>query len=96
PRHYSVGRASGLLAGPRRSPLARRADTDGTAERGPGPSVLLPGSARLPARLHATVPCVTDVAPERQSCRLLPGAPGTLQCKADVTVSLDPAECAGA
>ncbi|KAM6194229.1 neuropeptide B [Sarcoramphus papa] len=94
PRHYSVGRASGLLSGLRRLPHARRSDTDGTAE--PGPGVLRPGSARLPAELHAAALCVTDVAPEPWSCRVLPGAPGALQCKADVTVSLDPVECADA
>ncbi|NXJ82927.1 NPB protein, partial [Trogon melanurus] len=92
PRNYSVGRASGLLSGLRHSPPARRSDTDGAAE--PGPDVLLPGPARLPARLRAAMPCVTDVAPEARSCRALPRAPGTLQCKADVTVSLDPMECA--
>ncbi|NXL38201.1 NPB protein, partial [Glaucidium brasilianum] len=94
PRHYSVGRASGLLAGLRRLPHARRSDTDGTAE--PGPGVLPPGSARLPTQLRAAVLCVTDVTPEAWSCRVLPGAPGALRCRADVTVALDPAECAGA
>ncbi|KAF1629161.1 UNVERIFIED_CONTAM: Neuropeptide B, partial [Eudyptes robustus] len=84
PRHYSAGRASGLLSGLRRSPHARPSDTDGTAE--PGPGVLLPGSARAAAL------CLTDVAPEPRSCRVLPGAPGALQCKVDVTVSLDPVE----
>uniref|UniRef100_A0A8B9N1X2 Neuropeptide B n=1 Tax=Accipiter nisus TaxID=211598 RepID=A0A8B9N1X2_9AVES len=82
PHHYSVGRASGLLSG------LRRSDTGGTAE--PGPGTLMPGSARPPAL------CVTDVAPEPRSCRLLPGAAGALQCKADVTVSLDPVACADA
>ncbi|NXE83419.1 NPB protein, partial [Cochlearius cochlearius] len=94
PHHYSVGRASGLLSGLRRSPHTRRDGTDGTTE--PGPSVPLPSSARLPAQLHATALCVTDVAPELRSCRLLPGAPGALQCKADVTMSLDPVQCADA
>ncbi|XP_029871564.2 neuropeptide B [Aquila chrysaetos chrysaetos] len=88
PRHYSVGRASGLLSG------LRRSDTGGTAE--PGPGALMPGSARPPTRLHAAALCVTDVAPEPRSCRLLPGAAGALQCKADVTVSLDPVACADA
>lgn len=44
PRHYSVGRASGLLTGLRRPPHARRSDTDST--------VLLPG---LPAWLRTAV-----------------------------------------
>ncbi|NXD84157.1 NPB protein, partial [Halcyon senegalensis] len=96
PRHYSVGRASGLLSGLRRPPPARRDGTDGTAEPGPGPAVLLPGSSHPPAQLRAPVLCVTDVAPEPWSCRALPGAAGALRCKADVTVSLDPVECADA
>lgn len=37
--------------------------------------------------------CVKEVAPELQSCQLLPGVPSIIQCKADVTVSLDPADC---
>ncbi|XP_061867092.1 anaphase-promoting complex subunit 11 isoform X1 [Colius striatus] len=94
PRHYSVGRASGLLSGLRHSPHTRRSDTDGTAEAGTG--ALPPGSARPPARLRAAALCVTDVAPEPRSCRALPGAPGALQCKADVTMSWDPLECATA
>ncbi|NXN63288.1 NPB protein, partial [Himantopus himantopus] len=85
PRHYSVGRASGLLTGLRRPPHARRSDTDGT--------VLLPS---LPAWLRAAALCVTDVAAEPRSCRVLPGAPSALQCKADVTMSLDPMQCADA
>ncbi|KAM6245096.1 neuropeptide B [Porphyrio hochstetteri] len=94
PRHYSVGRASGLLAGLRRSPHARRSGTDGTSE--PGPGALPPGSASPCEWLRAAVLCVTDVAPGPPSCRAPPGAPGTLQCKADVTVSMDPAGCAAA
>ncbi|NXL59513.1 NPB protein, partial [Chordeiles acutipennis] len=94
PRHYSVGRASGLLSGLRHSPHARRSGTDSSAERGPG--VLLPGSAPPPAGLRTTALCVMDVAPEPRSCWELPGAPGTLRCKADVTVALDPVECADA
>ncbi|KAF1484794.1 Neuropeptide B, partial [Eudyptula minor novaehollandiae] len=81
PRHYSAGRASGLLSGLRRSPRARPSDTGE-----PGPGVLLPGSARAAAL------CLTDAAPEPRSCRVLPGAPSALQCKVDVTVSLDPVE----
>ncbi|XP_047906280.1 neuropeptide B [Anser cygnoides] len=91
PRHYSVGRASGLLSGLRRSPYIRRSDA---ADRRPG--ALPPGSARPPAPLRPAAPCVMDVAPELRSCQALLGAPGTLQCKADVTLSLDPTECADA
>ncbi|NWJ01464.1 NPB protein, partial [Crypturellus undulatus] len=78
PSYYSVGRASGLLSGLRRSPHIRRSDT---AEHGPS------------ARPRTAVPCVTDVSPQLQSCQPLRGAPGSLQCRADVTMSLDPLEC---
>ncbi|NXK53255.1 NPB protein, partial [Chauna torquata] len=94
PRCCSVGRASALLPGLRRSPYIQRSDTDGAAERRSG--VLPPGPARVPARLRTAALCVTDVAPEPRSCRVLPGVPSTLQCKADVTVSLDLVECADA
>ncbi|NXY51233.1 NPB protein, partial [Ceuthmochares aereus] len=89
PRPHAVGRASGLLSSLHRSPHARRS---GTA-----------GPARPPTRLGAVVRnrttlgealCVMDVAPEPRSCRVLPGTLGMLQCKADITVSLDPIECA--
>ncbi|NXP48381.1 NPB protein, partial [Heliornis fulica] len=91
PRHYSVGRASGLLSGLRRPPHARRSSTNSITE--PGPTVLLPSSAHPPEWLRSAVLCVTDVAPDPPSCRVLLGAPGTLQCKATVTVSMDPVEC---
>ncbi|KAM8797078.1 NPB protein, partial [Eudromia elegans] len=81
PSYYSVGRASGLLSGLRRSPYIRRSDTDGAAKHSPS------------ARLHAAVPCVTVMSPELQTCQPLPGVPRSLQCKADVTMSLDPLEC---
>ncbi|XP_068769804.1 neuropeptide B [Struthio camelus] len=81
PSYYLVGRASGLLSGIRHSPYIHRSDPNGAAEHGPR------------VQLHAAVPCVTDVSPKLRSCQVLPGAPGALQCKADVTVSLDPMEC---
>ncbi|XP_009557310.2 neuropeptide B [Cuculus canorus] len=90
PRPHAVGRASGLLSSLHRSPHARRS---GTTES--GTAGLLPGPARPPAGLGTAVLCVMDVAPEPRSCQVLPDAPGTLQCKADITVSLDPMECAG-
>ncbi|NXK21317.1 NPB protein, partial [Arenaria interpres] len=90
PPQYSVGRASGLLSGLRRPPHTRRSHTDGT--------VPLPDPAAHPhaAVISPQALCVTDVAPELRSCWELPGAPSTLRCKADVTVSLDPMECADA
>ncbi|XP_075297052.1 neuropeptide B [Opisthocomus hoazin] len=96
PRHYSVGRAAGLLSSPRRPPPARLAGpgTDGSARR--GPSLRLPGLAPAPAQPRATAPCVTEVAPAPRSCRRLPGAPAALRCEAAVTLSLDPVECTDA
>ncbi|XP_074870739.1 neuropeptide B [Carettochelys insculpta] len=86
PSYYSVGRAAGLLAGIRRPPYARRADPESRA-------ALLPPEPPIPA-LPSMAVCVKDVSHELQSCQLLPGAPSTIQCKADVTVSLDPLDCA--
>ncbi|KAL7989517.1 hypothetical protein Chor_012183 [Crotalus horridus] len=110
PSYYSVGRASGLLSGIRRSPYMRRSDdnsvADSSAEDGPAASSLamsdsrqnlgglrnMVRSSRAPGRGRRAV-CVKEVAPELQSCQLLPGVPSTIQCKADVTVSLDPTDC---
>ncbi|NXX95471.1 NPB protein, partial [Centropus bengalensis] len=83
PRAHAVGRASGLLSSLRRSSRAG-------LQRPPAPGL---GAAVRSGDTGAL--CVMDVAPEPRSCRLLPGAPGTLQCKAGITVSLDPRECAG-
>ncbi|XP_053236141.1 neuropeptide B [Podarcis raffonei] len=103
PSYYSVGRASGLLSGIRRSPYMRRSDdTDSSstsAESGPGgaaTSFLMSEARPNPSGLRNMAVCVKEVAPELQSCQLLPGLPSVIQCKADVTVSLDPADCASA
>ncbi|NXM47888.1 NPB protein, partial [Gymnorhina tibicen] len=88
PRPYSVARASGLLAGLCRSPHTSRSDTDGSAE--PGLAMLLPSSAHPPSGLRTAVLCVMDMAAE------LPGTGDALRCKADVTMSLYPTECADA
>ncbi|XP_038227997.1 neuropeptide B [Dermochelys coriacea] len=89
PSYYSVGRASGLLSGIRRAPHVRRVEsgTD-SAERRAAP---LPPEPR-PA-LRSMAGCVKDLALELQSCQLLSGAYSTIQCKADVTISLDPSDC---
>ncbi|NWR04673.1 NPB protein, partial [Paradoxornis webbianus] len=86
PRRRSVGRTSGLLSGPCRPPHTRRSGTDGSAE--PDLAVLLPSSAHPPSGLRTAVLCVTGVAVE------LAGARGALRCKADMTMSLYPVECA--
>ncbi|XP_053154848.1 neuropeptide B [Hemicordylus capensis] len=100
PSYYSVGRASGLLSGIRRSPYIRRSDDDdssSSAESGPAAgsatSFLAPEPRHSTGGLRNMAVCVKEVAPELQSCQLLPGMPSIIQCKADVTVSLDPADC---
>ncbi|KAL8163374.1 UNVERIFIED_CONTAM: hypothetical protein K2H54_019246 [Gekko kuhli] len=97
PSYYSVGRASGLLSGVRRSPYMRRSDDTGAAAdssaEGALASLLLAEPRQSPGGLRSLAVCVKEVAPELQSCQLLPGVPSVIQCKADVTVSLDPADC---
>nr|XP_020671080.1 neuropeptide B [Pogona vitticeps] len=108
PSYYSVGRASGLLSGIRRSPYIRRSDDNGLADQSAesgspdGSSATAAAAPFLAAELRQSpgglrnmAVCVKEVAPELQSCQLLPGAPSVIQCKADVTVSLDPADCTG-
>ncbi|NXY25434.1 NPB protein, partial [Atrichornis clamosus] len=95
PHHYSVGKASGLLSGLHHPPHTRRSNADGSAEL--NPAVPLPGSAHPPSGLRIAVSAVCGGdGHQPRSCRALLGTPGALQCKADVTVSLDPMECADA
>ncbi|XP_077180469.1 neuropeptide B [Paroedura picta] len=99
PSYYSVGRASGLLSGVRRSPYMRRSDDPGAAEPSADgapaalASLLVAEPRQSASGLRNMAVCVKEVAPELQSCQLLPGVPSIIQCKADVTVSLDPADC---
>ncbi|XP_058024013.1 neuropeptide B [Ahaetulla prasina] len=97
PSYYSVGRASGLLSGIRRSSYMRRSDNgaaDSSGEDGPAASSLAMSESRQSlGGLRNLAVCVKEVAPELQSCQLLPAVPSIIQCKADVTVSLDPTDC---
>ncbi|XP_060108793.1 neuropeptide B [Heteronotia binoei] len=94
PSYYSVGRASGLLSGVRRSPYMRRSDDADSSADGALASLLMAEPRQSPGgSLRNMAVCVKEVAPELQSCQLLPGVPSIIQCKADVTVSLDPADC---
>ncbi|XP_061405036.1 neuropeptide B [Lethenteron reissneri] len=138
PSYYSVGRASGLLSGIRRSPFARRSllPADGEARDGAGPAagqvaatvpdddeetaaavvaargiadadgvelmrnLLLPvlmQQQQHPKRVgsagRGTGICVKDVTPYLQSCEPLSELPATLQCKAEVYLTLDTRDC---
>ncbi|XP_054615152.1 neuropeptide B-like [Dunckerocampus dactyliophorus] len=81
PSYYSVGRASGLLSGIRRSPYVRRADME-TSETKP---------QRFNLKTMAI--CIRDVTPNLQSCELFPGDKAALKCKADIFLSLDLSDC---
>ncbi|XP_019728613.1 neuropeptide B-like [Hippocampus comes] len=88
PGYRSVGRAAGLLSGLRGSPLARRA-----ADEEPSPS-WLPERRAPPSSLKTTATCISNMAPNPLSCELVFGRKTTFKCKADVFLSLDPADCA--
>ncbi|XP_073900971.1 neuropeptide B [Castor canadensis] len=81
PRHYSVGRAAGLLSGFRKPPSAR------TQRYSRASPELRPSSLQNPAW------CVKHVTPNLQSCERLIDGLGTFQCKADVFLSLHAADC---
>ncbi|XP_042250081.1 neuropeptide B-like [Thunnus maccoyii] len=88
PSYYSVGRASGLLSGIRRSPYVRRAEPDTSNSVF---SEITPQSFIL-----KTMPvCIKDITPNLQSCELFQEIKGSFKCKANVFLSVDPSDCAG-
>uniref|UniRef100_UPI0037E8EAD1 neuropeptide B-like n=1 Tax=Semicossyphus pulcher TaxID=241346 RepID=UPI0037E8EAD1 len=93
PSYYSVGRASGLLSGIRRSPYVRR------AEREPSDSGEAATNSVFPELTQSfmlkTMPiCIKDITPNLQSCELLQEIKGSFKCKAEVFLSLDSSDCA--
>ncbi|CAG06031.1 unnamed protein product, partial [Tetraodon nigroviridis] len=97
PSYYSVGRASGLLSGIRRSPYARRSESEETmldSEDAPGNSVT-PENRQI-SLLKSMAICVKDISPNLKSCELLRDGTGTFQCKADVFLTLDSLDCLSA
>ncbi|KAL0993467.1 hypothetical protein UPYG_G00108380 [Umbra pygmaea] len=99
PSYYSVGRASGLLSGIRRSPYVRSSETESLTDSGQSPvnSILSEPSSRHNSVLKSMPVCIKDITPNLQSCELVvhDGA-SMFQCKADVFVSLDSLDCDGA
>ncbi|CDQ93056.1 unnamed protein product [Oncorhynchus mykiss] len=95
PSYYSVGRASGLLSGIRRSPYVRRSETDSVADSGESTvnSILSEPSSRLNSVLKSMAICIKDITPNLQSCELVQDGSRLFQCKADVFVSLDSLDC---
>ncbi|XP_064423457.1 neuropeptide B [Latimeria chalumnae] len=96
PSYYSVGRASGLLSGIRRSPYIRRSESETGTETGDTTGNNLVSEPRQTAILKSMAICVKDISPNLQSCELLQDGMNTFQCKADVYLSLDSQDCMNA
>ncbi|KAM8773312.1 neuropeptide B [Acanthopagrus schlegelii] len=97
PSYYSVGRASGLLSGIRRSPYVRRSESEETlldSGETAGNSVI-PDNKQI-SILKSMAICVKDISPNLKSCELLRDGTGTFQCKADVFLTLDSLDCLSA
>ncbi|XP_056614927.1 neuropeptide B [Triplophysa dalaica] len=97
PSYYSVGRASGLLSGIRRSPYVRRSETDSSLDSSETPGIsnnVMPDlSSRQTSVLKNMAICVKDISPNLQSCELVQDGSSTFRCKADVFLSLDSLDC---
>ncbi|XP_056304004.1 neuropeptide B [Danio aesculapii] len=101
PSYYSVGRASGLLSGIRRSPYVRQSEGESALDSGETPGVsnsvlaeLSSGnSGRQTPVLKNMAICVKDISPNLQSCELLQDGSSSFRCKADVFLSLDSLDC---
>ncbi|XP_019744749.1 neuropeptide B [Hippocampus comes] len=97
PTYYSVGRASGLLSGIRRSPYVRRSESQETMESGETTGAnVVPETGRQVSLLKSMAICVKDISPNLKSCELLRDGTGTFQCKADVFLTLDSLDCLSA
>ncbi|XP_023672730.1 neuropeptide B [Paramormyrops kingsleyae] len=96
PSYYSVGRASGLLSGIRRSPYIRRSEPEPDSGETAANSVIADFGSRQNAVLKNLAVCVRDISPNLQSCQLVQDGTSTFQCKADVILSLDSRDCSGA
>ncbi|XP_073464035.1 neuropeptide B [Lithobates pipiens] len=96
PSYYSVGRASGLLSGIRRSPDIRRSEPENAVEGADAADdsfLSAFGSQRQGAVLKNMALCVKDVSPNLHSCELIPDTSSTFQCKAQIYLSLDSTDC---
>ncbi|XP_037649515.1 neuropeptide B-like [Sebastes umbrosus] len=95
PSYYSVGRASGLLSGIRRSPYVRRAEVDPTDSEEAATNNVFPEFTSQNFILKTMPVCIKDITPNLQSCELFQEIQGSFKCKADVFLTLDSADCAG-
>ncbi|KAF7658657.1 hypothetical protein LDENG_00009690 [Lucifuga dentata] len=95
PSYYSVGRASGLLSGIRRSPYVRRSESEETlmdSGETAGNSAA-PESSKHISILKSMAICVKNFSPNLKSCELLRDGTGTFRCTADVFITLDSLDC---
>ncbi|XP_017345046.1 neuropeptide B isoform X2 [Ictalurus punctatus] len=93
PSYYSVGRASGLLSGIRRSAIRRdEAETRDSGETTENNAVIQINSRNF--ALKKMPICVKDVLPELQSCELMRDS--TFRCEAVVIITLDSRNCLNA
>ncbi|MEQ2214149.1 hypothetical protein XENOCAPTIV_013475 [Xenoophorus captivus] len=94
PSYHSVGRASGLLSGIRRSSsFARREESPSESGESATSSVL--SQLLSHNSILKTMPlCIKDITPNLQSCELQE-MKGSMKCKADVFLSLDSSDCEG-
>ncbi|KAM4604480.1 neuropeptide B [Polymixia lowei] len=98
PSYYSVGRASGLLSGIRRSPYIRRSESEETVSDSAetvGNNVVPDGNRQISILKNMAI-CVKDISPNLKSCELIRDGTGTFQCKADVFLTLDSLDCLSA
>ncbi|XP_035253688.1 neuropeptide B-like [Anguilla anguilla] len=98
PSYYSVGRASGLLSGMRRSPYVRRSESESVLESGESSenNAVSELVDRKNPFLKNLAVCVKDISPNLHSCELVQDGTSVFQCKADVFLSLDSQNCLNA
>ncbi|XP_013885769.1 neuropeptide B [Austrofundulus limnaeus] len=92
PSYYSVGRASGLLSGIRRSPHVRRGEPRSESGESESDGVLSELLSHNSALKRMPL-CIKDITPNLQSCELFQEVKGSLKCKADIILSLDSSDC---
>ncbi|XP_051243989.1 neuropeptide B-like [Dicentrarchus labrax] len=95
PSYYSVGRASGLLSGIRRSPYVRRAEPEPSDSAESATNSVFSEFNPQNFILKTMPVCIKDITPNLQSCELFQELKGSFKCKADVFLSLDSSDCAG-
>ncbi|XP_072348669.1 neuropeptide B-like [Scyliorhinus torazame] len=96
PRYYSVGRASGLLQGIRRSAHVRRGGVKEGSTRNPaklGDFLAEDWKRPLIEEWDSATICVKDVTPQLSSCAAITEVPLIFNCKANVRLTVDVSGC---